>query len=67
VAGADVKVSTDYGKVLAQGRCEGPLMLLDVPGKGHYRIDASYGGQQQHKDAQLGGKPARLSFIWNAS
>ncbi len=67
VAGVDIKVSGADGKVLAQGRCEGPLMLLDVPGSGHYRIDASYGGQQQHKDAQLGGTHSRLSFVWNAS
>ena len=67
LAGADVKVSTADGKVLAQGRCEGPLMLLDVPKPGHYRIEAAYGGQVQHKDAQLGSKNTRLSFIWNAS
>jgi hypothetical protein len=67
VAGVDVKVSDSGGKLLTQGRCEGPLMLLDVPGSGRYRIDAAYGGEQQHKDVQLGGSsPARLSFVWNA-
>lgn len=65
VAGVDVKVSSSDGKVVAQGRCEGPLMLLDVPGAGHYRIDVTHGGQQQHKDVQLGGAPARISFVWN--
>ena len=65
VAGVDVKVSSGDGKVLAQGRCEGPLMLLDVPGSGHYRIDVTHGGQQQHKEVQLGGTPARISFVWN--
>jgi hypothetical protein len=66
VAGVDVKVSGSDGKVLAQGRCEGPLMLLDVPGSGRYRIDVSHDGQQQHKEVQLGSAPARLSFVWNA-
>ncbi|MDB5954862.1 carboxypeptidase regulatory-like domain-containing protein [Ramlibacter sp.] len=67
VAGVDVKVSDSGGKLLTQGRCEGPLMLLDVPGSGRFRIDAAYGGQQQGKDVQLGGStPARISFVWNA-
>jgi hypothetical protein len=66
VAGVDVKVSGADGKLLAQGRCEGPLMLLDVPGAGKYRIDASYGGQEQHKEVQLKGMNTRLSFVWKA-
>jgi len=67
VAGVEVTVSDPGGRIVAKGRCEGPLMLLDVPGSGRYRIEAAYGGPQQQKDVQLGGKsPARLSFIWNA-
>ena len=64
LAGADVKVTTREGKVVAAGRCEGPLMLLDVPAAGAYRVEVSYGGKQQRKDVQLGGKPARLSFVF---
>lgn len=65
VAGVEVKVTSKDGKVVAQGTCNGPLMLLDVPGSGRYRIDAAYGGRQQHKDIELGKGSARLSFTWN--
>ena len=65
VAGVEVKVTAHDGKVVLQGTCEGPLMLLDVPAPGRYRIDAAYGGKQQHKDVQLGTGNAKVSFTWN--
>ena len=65
VAGVEVKVTGRDGKVVAQGACNGPLMLLDVPGSGRYRIEAAYGGREQHKDVQLGTGGARVSFTWN--
>jgi hypothetical protein len=65
VAGVEVKVTSSDGKVVLQGTCDGPLMLLDVPAAGRYRIDAAYGGRQQHKDVQLGTRGARISFTWN--
>ena len=65
VAGVEVKVTGHDGKVVVQGTCEGPLMLLDVPAPGRYRIDAAYGGKQQHKDVQLGTGAAKVSFTWD--
>lgn len=65
VAGVEVKVTGPGGKVVLQGTCEGPLMLLDVPAPGRYRIDAAYGGRQQHKDVQLGTGSAKVSFTWS--
>ena len=65
VAGVEVKVTGHDGKVAVQGTCEGPLMLLDVPAPGRYRIDAAYGGKQQHKDVQLGTGAAKVSFTWD--
>jgi hypothetical protein len=65
VAGVEVKVTGRDGKVVAQGTCNGPLMLLDVPASGRYRIDAAYGGREQHKDVELGKGTARISFTWN--
>jgi hypothetical protein len=65
VAGVEVKVTSHDGKVVLQGMCEGPLMLLDVPAAGRYRIDAAYGGRQQHKEVQLGTGTAKVSFTWS--
>ena len=65
VAGVEVKVTGQDGKVVLQGTCEGPLMLLDVPAPGRYRIDAAYGGKAQHKDVQLGTGSAKVSFTWS--
>lgn len=65
VADVDVKVTRADGTVLLQGACGGPLMLLDVPAAGNYRIDAAFAGRQQHKDVHLGQRPARLSFVWS--
>ena len=65
VAGVEVKVTGQDGKVVLQGTCEGPLMLLDVPAPGRYRIDAAYGGKAQHKDVQLGTGASKVSFTWN--
>jgi hypothetical protein len=66
IAGVDVKVTGRDGQVVLSGRCEGPLMLLDVPRAGSYRIDVAHAGKQQHQDVQLGGKSARLSFVFDS-
>ena len=65
VAGVEVKVTAQDGKVVLQGTCEGPLMLLDVPAPGRYRIDAAYSGKAQHNDVQLGTGSAKVSFTWS--
>ncbi len=65
VADVAVKVTAADGKVVAEGNCAGPLMLLDVPAPGSYRIAASLAGEQQQKDLRLGvRKPTRVSFVW---
>lgn len=65
VADVAVKVTAANGKVVAEGNCAGPLMLLDVPAPGRYRISADLSGQQQQKVVRLGDrKPTRVSFVW---
>ncbi len=67
VADVDVKITGADGKVVLQGRCGGPLMLVDVPGSGPHVVEASFNGQSQRKNVNIGKQPARLSFTWQAS
>jgi hypothetical protein len=66
LADIDVEISSG-GKVVLQGRCGGPLMLVDVSGKGTYQVRAVSNGREQRKTVTLGARPASLSFVWPAS
>jgi hypothetical protein len=65
VADVDVEISRG-GKVVAQGPCRGPLMLVDAS-RGRYEIRARSGGKEQRKSVFLGPKPIQLSFVWPAA
>ena len=67
LAGVDFTVSSSNGHVVLQGTCDGPLMLLDVPHAGSYRVQANYQGRSQTKTVHMGEHTARLSFLWDAS
>lgn len=67
VGDVDVRVTDKAGKVVVQGHCGGPLMLLDLPGKGTYRVNATYEGKAQSKSLAVNAKPARATFTWAAS
>lgn len=67
LAGVDFTVSSSDGHVVLQGTCDGPLMLLDVPHAGSYRVQADYNGRSQTKTVHMGEHTARMSFLWNAS
>lgn len=47
-----------------QAFCAGPLMLVDVPALGRYRISAGLDGQQEDKTVKLGDRSARVLFAW---
>lgn len=65
---ADVDVEISSGdKVVLQGRCNGPLMLVDLPADGSYQVRASVNGKDQRKAVSIGGKPATAVFVWPAS
>jgi hypothetical protein len=66
LADVDVEI-TSGGKVVLQGRCNGPLMLADVGGKGSYQIRAVSNGREQRKSVTLSGKPASVTFTWPKS
>ncbi|MBK6009299.1 carboxypeptidase regulatory-like domain-containing protein [Ramlibacter ginsenosidimutans] len=67
LAGVDFTVTSSDGNVVLQGTCDGPLMLLDVPRAGSYRVQASYNGHAQTKTVRMGEHTARMSFLWDAS
>jgi hypothetical protein len=66
VADVDFRLTGPDGKVVLQGTCDGPLMLLDVGRNGSYRMDATFQGQSQTRTLRVGPDTARLSFLWNA-
>jgi hypothetical protein len=63
---ADVEIEiASGGKVVVQGRCGGPLMLVDLSPKGSYEIRATAHGKTQRKLVSVGGKkPTSVSFAW---
>ncbi|HVZ46223.1 MAG TPA: hypothetical protein VHA82_20635 [Ramlibacter sp.] len=67
VADVDVRITSGRGDVVLQGHCGGPLMLVDLSGKGSYDIAATFAGKTQHKSVTVDAKPARVTFVWAAS
>jgi hypothetical protein len=64
---ADVEVEVRRGdQLVLQGRCTGPLMLLDLAPPGSYEVRASAQGREQRKTVTVGDKPSSLGFVWPA-
>ena len=67
---ADVKVdiSNAKGESVAAGNCKGPIMLVDVPEAGEYRVTAQYNGMARQQTLRVGkpGKGAAATFVWAA-
>jgi hypothetical protein len=63
---ADVDVELTRGaQVVLQGRCDGPLMLVDLAPGGSYQIRASYKGHEQRRTVTLGAtRPTSVTFVW---
>ena len=66
VADVDVEISKG-GKVVLQGHCNGPLMLVDLAPAGSYEISATAQGKTQRKAVSIGGKPTSTTFTWPRS
>lgn len=63
LADIDVRISRGDQLVL-QGRCAGPLMLVDLAPPGSYEIRAVSQGREQRKTVTVGTSPARVTFTW---
>jgi len=66
VADVDVEIRRG-GKVVLQGHCNGPLMLVDLAPAGSYEISATAQGKTEHKTVNVGAKPASTTFTWPRS
>ena len=65
LANVHVDVTDRRGKPVLQADCDGPLMLLDLPAAGNYRIRAESGGKTLVRTASLRGKGgSEVVFVW---
>jgi hypothetical protein len=54
--------------VVVEGRCSGPIMLVDLPAKGSYKVTAQAEGRTQSKTVNAGGgKRSSATLIWPVS
>lgn len=63
LADVDVEVKDAKGAVVLSARCDGPIMLVDLPGRGPWRVTALANGQTRQRTV-AGGRPARVTFLW---
>lgn len=66
LADVGVRITDSHGAVVLEGKCDGPLMLLDLPGKGSYTVAATAEGKTQQKTLAIGQRPASATFTWPA-
>ncbi len=67
LADVDVDVKDAKGAVVLSAKCEGPIMLVDLPSKGTWRVTAQANGQTRQKTVKTGrGHVARATFVWPA-
>lgn len=66
LADVDVEIANRRGESLLSVRCDGPMMLVDLPAAGRYQIRASAGGQEVRRTVSTdnGRKLARALFTW---
>lgn len=67
LADVDVQISDRRGRVVLSGKCDGPIMLVDLPGPGSWRVSAQANGTtRQQSVATTRGRTARATFVWPA-
>lgn len=61
-----VQVRSSSGATVLESRCDGPIMLVDLPGAGKYRITATSNGVVREKTVTVakGKRPTRATFVW---
>jgi hypothetical protein len=67
LAEVDVRISDRQGRTVLSGRCDGPIMLVDLPGSGTWRISAQANGVARDKTiSTTRGRSARVTLVWPA-
>lgn len=62
-----IRLSDASGRSLLEVHMDGPVLLVDVP-PGTYRIDASYGAQQQSRKVTVSaGQQTKTTFLWSTT
>lgn len=65
LADVDVEIRNRRGEVVLSARCDGPLMLVDLPAAGRYTISAQANGQERRRTVTTTGRgPAHAVFTW---
>ena len=67
LADVEVQISDRAGHVVLSGQCEGPIMLVDLPGPGSWLVRAQANGTtRQQSIATARGRTARATLVWPA-
>jgi hypothetical protein len=67
LADVDVRITDRQGRTVLSGRCDGPIMLIDLPGSGTWRISAQVNGVTRDKTiSTTRGRTARATLVWPA-
>lgn len=66
VANVKVAIEDARGKPVLQATCDGPIMLVDLPKSGTYKVHADAGGHVLNRTVQVAnkGKARSLAFSW---
>ena len=66
LADVNVNIADARGRPLLAATCDGPIMLVDVPKGGLYRVVAEVDGQQESGKVQVQphAKGKRLALVW---
>jgi type 1 fimbria pilin len=69
LADVGVQIRDGSGATVLDVNCDGPIMLVDVPGPGTYRITAQAGGVARERKVTVtrGKRPASATFVWPAA
>lgn len=65
LADVNVEIRTRQGELVLQTACDGPIMLVDVPKDGSYRIAAEAEGRQQTRSVRVNKARAQsATLVW---
>lgn len=67
LADVDVSISDSRGNSVLEVTCGAPILMVDLPRAGTYKVQANTGGQTVNRVVRAGGKqPAHAVLIWPA-
>ena len=67
LADVDVRITDSKGAVVLAAKCGGPIMLVDLPGKGTWHVRAQANGEVREKTITAGSGTARATLLWPAT